>query len=87
MTNYYVVLQTKSQAFLLEQRIAHQGIKCELVSMPREIMKDLCNMGVRFKEDAYPKAVQVIKNRGLPGCKLYKETIFSNRRKCEEISL
>ena len=87
MTNYYVALQTKSQAFLLEQRMAHQGIKCELISIPREIMKDLCNMGVRISEDVYPKAVQLVKNSGLPGCKLYKETLFSNKRIYDEIPL
>lgn len=86
MTNYYAALQAKSHAFLLEQRMKQQGIECELAFMPREIMKDLCNMGVKFNEEVFHRAVQVIKNCGLPGCRIYMESVFSKGCKYSEIT-
>lgn len=87
MIYYYAALQTKSHAFLLEQRMKQQGIRCELAFVPREIMKDLCSMGVKFDEQAYEAAVQVIKNSGLPGCKLYRETVYASSSKFMQIPL
>ena len=71
--NYYVALQSKSHAFLLEQRMKQQGIQCELTYMPRDIMTDLCNMGVKFNESVLNSATQVIRHSGLPGCRIYME--------------
>lgn len=75
MTLYYVALQSKTHAFLLEKRMRGEGVTCELTYMPRQIMSDVCNMGVRFEEIEFPKAVVVIKKSGLPSCRLYKEII------------
>lgn len=75
--NYYVALQTKSQAFVLEQRMKAAGVPCELTYMPREIMKDLCNMGVKINNTNFDSAAVVLKYSGLPGYKVFKETIFS----------
>jgi len=75
MACYYTALQSRSHAFILERRMKLEEIKCELTYMPRQIMKDLCNMGVRFEESEYPRAINVIKKSGLPGCMLYKETL------------
>ena len=47
--------------------------------MPREIMKDLCNLGVRFDERLLPKAVNIIKCAGMPGSRLYKEIVEPHR--------
>lgn len=73
MSCFYTALQTKSQAFLLERRLRGEGVPCELVFMPREIMRDLCSMGVKFDESVFSSAIQVIKRSGLPGCRVYKE--------------
>ncbi|MCX7842423.1 MAG: DUF3343 domain-containing protein [Clostridia bacterium] len=75
MSYYYVVVMSKSHAFLLERRLKSQGIKCDLAYMPREIMTDVCNMGVRFHERELNQAADVIRHSGIPGCKLYKEVI------------
>ncbi|MDF2524751.1 MAG: hypothetical protein K0R31_2392 [Clostridiales bacterium] len=73
MTSFYTAHPTRSQAFLLERRLKAQGINCELSYMPREIMIDLCNMGVKFEESEYGKAIDLIRRAGLPGCKIYRE--------------
>ena len=75
MGYYYVALISRSQAFLLERRMKNEGIMCELTYMPRDIIIDLCNLGVRFHESVLPMALTVIKRSGLPGCKVYKEVI------------
>ncbi|OPZ90333.1 MAG: hypothetical protein BWY74_02362 [Firmicutes bacterium ADurb.Bin419] len=75
MTNYYVGLESRSHAFLLERRMKNDGIECEITFVPRDIMNDLCNMGVRFDESVLPKAISLLRRCGLPGCRLYKEVI------------
>jgi len=87
MNYYYTVLQSKSHSLILEHRMRIQYIECELVYLPREIMKDLCNMGVRFDERYLNRAVEVIKHSGLPGCKIYMETVYPNSNKYIEISI
>lgn len=77
MALYYISFPTKSQAFLMERRLKIEGIACELTYMPRELMTDLCSMGVRFDESEYAKAINGIRRSGLPGCKLYKEFMSS----------
>lgn len=54
------------------------GIACELAFIPREIMNDLCNMGVKFGEAELPRALPVLRRSGLPGCRLFKETLGSD---------
>lgn len=73
---YYTLLQSRSHAFILDQRMKNNGVRCELTYMPREIMKDLCNMGLRFTDSEFRAAIEVIRHSGLPGCKLYKEAIL-----------
>jgi hypothetical protein len=55
--------------------------------MPREIMKDLCNMGVKFSEDVYSRAVNVITSSGLPGVRLYKEITTANTVRYIEVQI
>ena len=50
MVCYYVGLESKSHVFLLEQRMIDEGIVCDITYMPRNIMIDLCNMGLKFHE-------------------------------------
>ncbi len=75
MTNYYVGLDSRSHAFLLERRMKNEGIECEITFVPREVMNDLCNMGVRFNESLLPEAISLLRRCGLPGCRLYKEIV------------
>lgn len=72
---YYTLLQSRSHAFILEQRMKNNGVRCELTYMPREIMKDLCNLGLKFTDEEFHQALGVIRRSGLPGCKLYKEFV------------
>lgn len=73
MTWYYVGLESRSHAFLLNDRMKNQGIVCEITYMPRDIMTDLCNMGVKFAEVELRRAEELLRRIGLPGCKLYIE--------------
>ncbi|HEX2927600.1 MAG TPA: DUF3343 domain-containing protein [Ruminiclostridium sp.] len=76
MIYYYVLLQSKTHALLLDRRMKGEGITCELAIMPREIMMDLCNLGIKFEEGMLQRAVAVITRSGIPGCKLYKENVY-----------
>ena len=87
MAYYYVALATRSQAFLLERRMKNEGVECELTFMPRTIMKDLCNMGVRFRENVLPGAVEMIRRSGLPTCRLYKEILHPGGAEYIEVKL
>lgn len=78
MTQYYTLLQSRSHAFILVNRFKIEGVPCELTYMPREIMKDLCNMGVRFTERDFARAINVIRRSGLPGCRVYQEIFTPN---------
>lgn len=75
MTYYYTALQSRSHAFILERRLKTEGVQCELSYMPRQILRDLCNMGVKFVERDLARAAEIIKRSGLPGARLYKETL------------
>lgn len=78
MPYFYTVHPTRSQAFLLERRLKDQGVICELSYMPREIMIDLCNLGVKFPESEFGRAINIIRRAGLPGSKVYKEVVNSS---------
>ena len=75
MINYYIVVESRSHAFLLEQRFKAEGIACEMAYMPRPIMKELCNLGIKFGEAEFPRAMAVLRKAGLPGCRLYREIV------------
>ncbi|HHX17489.1 MAG TPA: DUF3343 domain-containing protein [Clostridium sp.] len=79
MEYYYAGVEIRSHAFILERRMKDEGIKCEITYMPRELMTELCNLGVKFKYEDLKKAIDLIRRLGLPGCKLYKEVITPDR--------
>lgn len=86
MEYYYVGLESRSHAFLLERRMKDQGMTtCEITYMPRDIMIDLCNMGVRFRESELSHAIDILRRSGLPGCKLYREIVRPDRYYYHEI--
>ncbi len=79
MKYYYIVLLARSQAFLLEQRMKAAGIPCEIAYMPREIMVDLCNMGIKVDSVNLNLAIAVLSRSGLYGWKVFEETLFPDR--------
>jgi len=85
MEYYYTALQSRTHAFLLERRMKSEGIVCDLAFMPRPIMMDLCNMGVKFDNHEFERAIGVIRRAGLPGCHVYKETTTPTDSTYEEI--
>lgn len=85
MTYYYVEVETRSHAFLLEQKLKMEGIECELTYMPREIVSGLCNMGVRFPEYEFIRAYDTIRYSGLPGWRIYKQLVHADGYKYEKI--
>jgi len=87
MIFYYTLLQSRAHAFLLERRLKIEGIECELTYMPKAILKDLCNMGVKFKEKEFIKAVSAINRAAIPGCRLYKEIMYPDKSEYVEVSL
>lgn len=87
MAKYYVALQTRAQAILLERRMSGEGVTCELTYMPREIMKDLCNLAVRFNENMLHGAINTLRSSGIPGMKLYREVENFGRLIYEEVNI
>ncbi|HEX9061572.1 MAG TPA: putative Se/S carrier-like protein, partial [Clostridia bacterium] len=63
-----------SQVLLLEKRLKSENVVCELTYVPREVMLDVCNMGIRFKNSEMEKAMAVINRSGLPGISIFIET-------------
>ncbi len=86
MMLYYTLLQSRTHALILGNKFALEGVPCELTYMPREIMKDRCNLGIRFTENYYPQAINVIDRSGLPGCKVYREIMSADGGIYQEIS-
>lgn len=74
-TFYYTAVESRSHAFLLERRLKAEGVICDLSYMPRELMTDLCNLGVKFREGEFYKAIEVIYRSGLPGIRMYREIV------------
>lgn len=74
MLYYYMAFQNKTQAFLLEERLKAQQIACDVTYIPREIMTELCSLGLRFPEGGLPRAAAVIRASGIRGFRLYLET-------------
>lgn len=87
MTYYYTLLPSKTQAFLLERRMKLEGILCEITYMPREIMTDLCNLGVKFEEHELVRAVEMIRNSCIPGCRLFKEVPYPEYFEYQEVKI
>jgi hypothetical protein len=85
VTQYYTLLQTRTHALILERRFSLEGIPCELTYMPREIMSDLCNLGIKFSQNDYPRAMKVITNSGLPGCIVYRELMSPYESNYEKV--
>jgi hypothetical protein len=80
MINYYILPESRSQAFLIERRMKGEGILCEIAFIPRDISFSPCNMGVKFGETQCWMAIDLLKRSGLPGCMLYKEVVSA--REC-----
>lgn len=78
MKTYYIVLQSKSHAFILERRFKEANIICDLTYLPRQIMNGPCNLGVRFTEMHLPEVTSILRNSGLPGCRVFAENITQN---------
>ncbi len=82
---YYTLVQTKSHAFLLESRFRQEGVHCELTVMPRDIMPDMCNLGIRFAGADLAAALDVIGRCCLPGCRVFRESRYGGGIYYEEV--
>lgn len=90
MINYYIVLESRSHAFLLERRMKDNGIKCEISFVPRNVVSEktsMCNMGIKFDECVLAEALGILRHCGLPGCRLYSETILPDNLVCNEVDI
>ncbi len=79
--NYYIAVpQSKTHAFLLAGRLQKSGVPCDVCYIPRQLSNAPCNMGVRFEEKYKVEGKKVIRESGLPDCRLYLEVInaYSN---------
>jgi hypothetical protein len=88
MEYYYVGLVSRTYVFFLEHRMKNGGVTtCEITFMPRDIMTDLCNMGVRFKERELTQAIRVLRSLGLSGLRLFREIKRPDRCYYHEVPL
>lgn len=78
---------SRAHAFLLEGRFNVLGIPCDIAFIPREIMIDVCNMGLRFDEAVLGEAIAIIRRCGLPGCKVYRETLYPDKCVYQELKI
>ncbi|NLK86313.1 MAG: DUF3343 domain-containing protein [Clostridiaceae bacterium] len=78
MNQYIAVPQSKTHAFLLAERLKNAGVTCSICYIPAQISNGPCSMGVRFSEKYFIICRRVIRESGLPGCRLYKEVINAN---------
>lgn len=72
----YVATPVRSQSFLVERRLKQEGVYCEITYMPREIMTDICNMGVRFETVHLDNVVDILRRSGIPSLRIYKEVKY-----------
>lgn len=79
MDYYYAGVEIRSHAFILERTMKDKGIKCEITYMPRELMTELCNLGVKFQHEHLEESTDLLRRLALPGCKVYKEVITPDR--------
>jgi len=88
MEYYYVGLMSRTYVFYLEHRMKSGGVTtCEITFMPRDIMTELCNMGVRFRERELTQAVNVLRGSGVPGLRLFREIQRPDRYYYHEVPL
>ena len=73
----YISVPARSQSFLVERRIKNEGLYCEITYMPREIMTELCNMGVRFDESILINVLDVLRRSGIPSLKVFRELKYA----------
>lgn len=81
----YISVPARSQTFLVERRIKNEGLYCEITYMPREIMTELCNMGVRFDEAILSNVLDVLGRAGIPGIRLFREIRYATYSQYEVI--
>lgn len=87
MNHYIAVPQSKTHAFLLAERLKTAGVLCGICYVPGQISNGPCSMGVKFGEKYLASGKRVIKESGLPGCRLFKEVIDTNSSEYYEIAI
>jgi hypothetical protein len=87
MNHYIAVPQSKTHAFLLAERLRTAGVTCGICYIPRQISSGPCSMGVKFSEKYAACGRRVIRESGLPGCRLFLEVIHANNSEYHEVAL
>lgn len=72
---------------MVERRLKLDGLYCEITYMPREIMTELCNMGVRFDELILANVIDALRRSGIPSLKLIREINYASYSQYEEIQI
>lgn len=78
MACFFVAFQTRTHAFIAENRLRNAGISCEITHLPGRIAADLCNVGVRVPQNCFQPALDVLKNSGINGYRLFREVQTQN---------
>lgn len=81
----YISVPARSQSFLVERRLKNEGLYCEITYMPREIMTELCSMGVRFDDSILDNVIDVVRRSGIPSLKVFKEIRYPSNSQYEVI--
>lgn len=73
MAYFFVAFQTRTHAFITENRLRNSGVVCEITYLPGRLMMDLCNVGVRVPQGYFQQTVNILKASGINDYRLFRE--------------
>lgn len=81
----YAVSPTRSHVLLLENRMKMNGIIYELTYLPRDIMSDMCTMGIKYPAYETERVNALFWGMRLSGYRFYREVAGEQGKSYEVI--
>jgi len=74
----YISFTIHTHAFLIERSLKQNSIPCEMTYLPRDIIPEPCNLGVRFDEYYTEYVKAILRQSKIPKMRMYKEVVNYN---------
>lgn len=84
---YYIAFQSRTHAFIMEERLKRAGIACELTYLPSSLTVSSCNIGIRLLQVNHAVTTALLKSSGLPGIRLFQEKLHQDQLSYVEIQV